>query len=868
MAVLDDTLFLSGRFGYVGPPTGRLAVLNKQTGEPDISLPRFDGEIRAVLPDGTGGYYVGGDFFAVAGERRRNLAHVRVDGTLDPSFRPDPELLVGNGSVGSVWVLALDGGTLYVGGQFSSVAGEARRDLVALDAHTGALRPFDAALSGGPEYPQSIYGVTSVVARDGVVYVGGEFTHVGGQARPTAVALDGQTGARLPWAVQPNSRAFPVAAGDSTLYLYGGFSAVNGQPRSWLAEVSYYGSGAGLTPWTPAQTVYGDDFDVSSDYLWVVQWSAPVLTRIHRQTGAVQRFSVGGGVRSGRALAVDAAAGVVYVACSRTLPSGSVVPAIVAVSAATGQATGYEVTGGGGPDGVRDVRTVAVEPGPDGRVLAGGAFYSMGGVRRPGLAALSLTSGRALDFGAPNGAPFEDLALSPDGRFLYGYYSVLGGLALRLAEYDLVTGAVREFFPQGAALQAGALPAPGTSPPEGGEAARVLERLSAPETPRAAGRPAPPPARASGTPAVENSTSAVVVTDDRVCVVLNGVACLDRATTDAVFYEPMGFFSSDSEDNGDLLLVPEGGPGGRAGTLFLAAPLVEAPVGRVRAAFAALDYATGAVIEPWDPLQEPIGGPEGYALAHFDPDGSGPLAPWLYLGASRIMGAQGQEREGLLAVEPATAALLPWAPQVTGGVTDFFSETVHAIAAQPAVSGSAVVYVGGAFTFLNGVRTATALSAFDAETGEHLSAWDPALRLARVLLVSGRHEAVFAGGIFETSLRGSGHSFLVAVTPAAAFPVGTEPVGSDVPAGPVLALAGPNPFRVRTALSLTLPISQQVEAALFDVLGRRVAVLYEGPLAAGTHRLDVDGTAFPAGVYVVRVSGVSFAASHALTLVR
>src|SRR5690606_16012997 len=68
MAVLGDTLFVSGRFGRVGPPTGQLAVLDKQTGEPDLSLPRFDGltaigspGVMTVVLDGQGGYYVGGD---------------------------------------------------------------------------------------------------------------------------------------------------------------------------------------------------------------------------------------------------------------------------------------------------------------------------------------------------------------------------------------------------------------------------------------------------------------------------------------------------------------------------------------------------------------------------------------------------------------------------------------------------------------------------------------------------------------------------------------------------------------------------------------------------------------------------------------
>ena len=89
-----------------------------------------------------------------------------------------------------------------------------------------------------------------------------------------------------------------------------------------------------------------------------------------------------------------------------------------------------------------------------------------------------------------------------------------------------------------------------------------------------------------------------------------------------------------------------------------------------------------------------------------------------------------------------------------------------------------------------------------------------------------------------------------------------------MPATAALALSGPNPFRRQTALTLSLPSPQTVEVALYDVLGRRVAVLHGGPLGAGTHALPVDGSPLPAGVYVVRAVGSSFSVSQALTLVK
>ncbi len=55
-------------------------------------------------------------------------------------------------------------------------------------------------------------------------------------------------------------------------------------------------------------------------------------------------------------------------------------------------------------------------------------------------------------------------------------------------------------------------------------------------------------------------------------------------------------------------------------------------------------------------------------------------------------------------------------------------------------------------------------------------------------------------------------------------------------------------------MRLALAEASEVTVAVFDVLGRRVAVLHEGQTEAGTHRLAFDGAALPSGVYLVRAT--------------
>ena len=84
-----------------------------------------------------------------------------------------------------------------------------------------------------------------------------------------------------------------------------------------------------------------------------------------------------------------------------------------------------------------------------------------------------------------------------------------------------------------------------------------------------------------------------------------------------------------------------------------------------------------------------------------------------------------------------------------------------------------------------------------------------------------------------------------------------------------LALAAyPNPARGHATVSVSVPSSGSVVVSVFDVLGREVALLHDGPLAAGTHPLRLDAARLPAGVYVVRASAGSAVVSQRLVVVR
>ena len=68
----------------------------------------------------------------------------------------------------------------------------------------------------------------------------------------------------------------------------------------------------------------------------------------------------------------------------------------------------------------------------------------------------------------------------------------------------------------------------------------------------------------------------------------------------------------------------------------------------------------------------------------------------------------------------------------------------------------------------------------------------------------------------------------------------------------------PNPAAGAATVSLALPESaEQVRLVLYDALGREVAVLHDGPLAAGAHEVSLDAAGLAPGAYVVRAEGVA-----------
>ncbi len=85
----------------------------------------------------------------------------------------------------------------------------------------------------------------------------------------------------------------------------------------------------------------------------------------------------------------------------------------------------------------------------------------------------------------------------------------------------------------------------------------------------------------------------------------------------------------------------------------------------------------------------------------------------------------------------------------------------------------------------------------------------------------------------------------------------------------VIEPAYPNPFNTEAQFRFAVQREQQVRVDLYDVLGRRVKVLYEGQPSAGQmHTLRLDGSTLPSGLYVVHMRGETFAKAQQVMLLK
>jgi hypothetical protein len=78
----------------------------------------------------------------------------------------------------------------------------------------------------------------------------------------------------------------------------------------------------------------------------------------------------------------------------------------------------------------------------------------------------------------------------------------------------------------------------------------------------------------------------------------------------------------------------------------------------------------------------------------------------------------------------------------------------------------------------------------------------------------------------------------------------------------------PNPFNPTTTISFALPVAGKVELRVVDMLGRRVATVLSGRMAAGNHQAQFDASRLSSGVYIYQLVSGRTVISKKMTLIK
>lgn len=333
-----------------------------------------DSRVLAIARQVDGKLVVAGQFNLFNGRKLNRITRLNADGSSDFSFNP------GNGADSTVnAVVVTADGKILVGGDFYSFDGQSWRRLARLTS-SGSPDPTFVIGSGADGSVQAV-----VVQPDGKVLLAGGFTTVNGtvQNRIARLNADGSVDASFNPGSGVNAPVLTLALQhDGKILLGGYFSAVNGATRHRVARLNSDGSvDTSFVPGT-ADNGYVNSIALTGDGKVFVAGGVSVgiqsrLIRLLPSGGVDHAFNPGNNaINSDVTSAIAQSDGKVLLAGYFTAINGVTRNGVARMNADGSLDPGFDP----GPGANQLVWTMVLQP--DGRLVAGGAFTTYGGVSR------------------------------------------------------------------------------------------------------------------------------------------------------------------------------------------------------------------------------------------------------------------------------------------------------------------------------------------------------------------------------------------------------------------------------------------------------------------------------------------------------
>ena len=424
----DGKIVVGGDFTGLGGDTGAttrnyIGRLNSN-GTLDTSFnPGANSSVFALAVQGDGGILVGGNFTMLGGGGtgtivRNYIGRLNLNGTLDSGFLPNANAFVSALAVES-------NGTILLGGSFTGLGiGLTPRNRIGRLQSNGLLdQTLDVAIGSGP----IIYA--TAVQPDGQILIGGAFSSVGTDPRRNIARLN-SNGSGTGFNPGANAKVWSlVLQADGKILVGGEFTALGGGGTTTRNHIGR------LVPDGALDTAFNPNAD-DTVYCIALQPDGKIVvvgafTSMGGQTrNHIARLNPDGTLDT--AFNPNANGEVYSVALQRdgkilvggafTNIGGQLRNRIARLDPTTGLADSID------PNANNYVTCLLEEP--SGFILAGGAFTNIGGQPRNRIVRLNPTTGAAFEFFNPNAANIVDtIALQADGRILVGgFFGSMGGL--------------------------------------------------------------------------------------------------------------------------------------------------------------------------------------------------------------------------------------------------------------------------------------------------------------------------------------------------------------------------------------------------------------------------------------------------------
>jgi PKD repeat protein len=652
-----NTVYIGGSFALVGANLPYGSVVDLTTGLPGLTYAKPNGKVSIAIPDGSGGWYIGGSFSKIGSVTRNSLARINADGSVNAW---DPNLN------DAVYALAMIGNTIYAAGAFTTVNGTTTRNrLAAFDASTGVTTAWNPnvnnsvnaiAISGSTLYAGGVFtsvngttvrnqlagidlttgvatawnpgvnnAVNTIVVSGNIIYAGGSFNTINTSiTRNNIAAIDATTGTATSWNPNANGAVNSLVVNGSNIYLGGAFTSLNGATaRNYLAAVD---AGTGIaTAWNPNPNNIVNTLSFNSNTIYaggqfttVNATARNYLAAIDGGTGVVTSWDPSAN-NSVSILAISGTS--VYVGGVFKFMDARTRNNIAAIDAITGRTTSWD------PNANFTVRSLIASQNV---VYAAGNFTTMnGGTVRNRIACIYTATGVVTPWNPNVNGQINAIAMStntPNTLCLGGSFTVVNGSTNRnkIAAVDMITGIATAWDPN-----------------------------------------------------VSSTVTCLAVSDNTVyaggafhfvngTTVRNFAAAIDGTSGTATGWNP--------DANSTILDLKINN-----NTVYLAGAFTLINSATTRNYLAAVDMATGTATS-WNPSAS-------YITSSIALSGN-----TLYAGGN-FASINGQGRNNLGAVDLATGQATPWNPDVAGGTVEVIE-----------LAGSSL-YAGGDFTTVNGNPT-------------------------------------------------------------------------------------------------------------------------------------------------------------------